>query len=147
MLEAIPADVDFAYKPHSKSMTLGRLTGHTSEMLGDWAIHTLTTDKLEFTADNQYQPYIPASKEALLERFDRDVAKVKKELAGMPVEKWDQNWKLIGNGQTWLDNSKYVVWREMILNHTVHHRAQLGVYLRLLDKPLPGTYGPSADGM
>jgi uncharacterized damage-inducible protein DinB len=147
LLEAIPVDADFTWKPHPKSMSLGRLAGHTAETVGDWASHALTLDKLEFTADHKYEPYIPASREALVERFDRDVSKVKTELAALSPEKWDENWKLIGNGQTWVDNTKYVVWREMVLNHMIHHRAQLGVYLRLLDKPIPGTYGPSADGM
>jgi uncharacterized damage-inducible protein DinB len=147
MLEAIPADADFTYKPHPKSMALGRLTGHVSETAGDWAFHTLTTDKLEFPADHKFEAYIPASKEALLERFDRDVAKVKKELAGFAPAKWDENWKFVAGGQAWIDESKFSVWRNWVINHLIHHRAQLGVYLRLLDKPIPGTYGPSADGM
>jgi uncharacterized damage-inducible protein DinB len=147
MFEAIPADVDFTYKPHPKSMALGRLTGHVSETAGDWAFHTLTTDKLEFPADHKFEPYIPASKEALLERFDRDVAKVKKELGGFAPAKWDENWKFVAGGQAWIDESKFSVWRNWVINHLIHHRAQLGVYLRLLDKPIPGTYGPSADGM
>ena len=74
ILDAIPADVDFNFKPSPKSMALGRLAGHLTETAGDWAIHTLTTDKLEFPADHKFEPYIPASKEALLERFDRDTA-------------------------------------------------------------------------
>ncbi|MDR3750690.1 MAG: DinB family protein [Terracidiphilus sp.] len=147
MFEAIPTDVDFTYKPHPKSMTLGRLTGHISETAGDWAFHTLTTDKLEFPADHKFEPYILVSKEALLERFDRDVAKVKKELAGFDTAKWDDNWKFVAGGQSWIDEPKYSVWRNWVMNHLIHHRAQLGVYLRLLDKPIPGTYGPSADEM
>jgi uncharacterized damage-inducible protein DinB len=147
MLEAIPADVDFTFKPHTKSMSLGRLAGHVSETAGDWALHTLTVDKLEFPADHKFEPYIPVSKEALLERFDSDVAKVKKELAAFPPEKWGDNWKFVAGGQAWIDESKYEVWRTWVLNHLIHHRAQLGVYLRILDKPIPGTYGPSADGM
>jgi len=147
MLEAIPADADFTYKPHPKSFSLGRLAGHISETTGDWAFHTLTTDKLEFPADHKFEPYVPASKEALLERFDKDVAKVKEELAKFDQEKWTENWKFIAGGQAWVDESKYEVWRNWVLNHLIHHRAQLGVYLRLLGKPIPGTYGPSADGM
>jgi uncharacterized damage-inducible protein DinB len=128
-------------------MALGRLTGHVSETAGDWAFHTLTTDKLEFSADHKFEPYIPASKEAILEKFDQDVAKVKKELAGFDPTKWDENWKFVAGGQSWIDEPKYSVWRNWVMNHLIHHRAQLGVYLRLLDKPIPGTYGPSADGM
>jgi len=145
MLEAIPADADFTYKPHPKSMTLGRLAGHLSETAGDWAIHTLTTDKLEFPADHKYEPYIPASTEALLAKFDAETANVKKELAAFALEKWDENWKFVAGGQAWIDESKYEVWRNWVINHLIHHRAQLGVYLRLLDKPIPGMYGPSAD--
>ena len=147
MLEAIPADVDFAYKPHPKSMALGRLAGHVSETAGDWAIHTLTMDKLEFPADHKFEAYIPVSKDALLETFDKQVAQVKKELASFPIEKWDDNWKFVAGGQAWIDESKYSVFRNWVLDHMIHHRAQLGVYLRLLDKPIPGSYGPSADWM
>jgi uncharacterized damage-inducible protein DinB len=147
MFEAIPADVDFTYKPHPKSMALGRLAGHTCETAGDWAISTLTTDKLEFPPEHKFEPYIPASTAALLERFDRDVAKTKAALAEFPVEKWSANWKFVAGGQAWIDETKYEVWRNWVLNHLIHHRAQLGVYLRLLDKKVPGTYGPSADEM
>ena len=147
MLEAIPADADFTFKPNPKSMTLGRLAGHVSETAGDWAVHTLTTDKLEFAADHKFEPYIPASKEALLERLDQDTAKVKAELAKFAPEKWDENWKFIAGGQAWIDESKYRVFRDWVLDHLIHHRAQLGVYLRLLDAKIPGSYGPSADEM
>jgi len=147
MFEAIPANADFTYKPHAKSMSLGQLIGHTSDTAGDWALHTLTTDKLEFPADHKFEPYVPVSKEALLERFDRDAAKVKKELAAFKPEKWDSNWKFVAGGQAWIDESKYSVWRNWVMNHMVHHRAQVGVYLRLLDAKIPGSYGPSADEM
>jgi uncharacterized damage-inducible protein DinB len=145
MLEAIPADVDFTYKPHPKSMSLGRLAGHVVETAGEWAITTLTTDKLEFPADHKWEPYIPASKEALLARFDREAVDAKAALAGVAPARWDENWKFVAGGQAWIDDSKYRVWRIWVLNHLIHHRAQLGVYLRLLNKPIPGTYGPSAD--
>jgi len=145
ILEAIPADVDFTFKPHAKSMALGRLAGHLLETSGDWAVHTLTTDKLEFPADHKFEPYIPASKEALLERFDKETAEAKAALAGFAPERWDENWKFVAGGQAWIDESKYEVWRTWVLNHMIHHRAQLGCYLRQLDKPIPGTYGPSAD--
>jgi uncharacterized damage-inducible protein DinB len=147
MFEAIPADADFNYKPHAKSMSLGRLAGHVSETAGQWASSTLAKDKIEMAADQKYEPYVPASKEALLSRFDTETAEAKAILAGFPVAKWDENWKFVAGAQTWIDDTKYEVWRTWVINHLAHHRAQLGVYLRLLDKPLPGTYGPSADGM
>jgi uncharacterized damage-inducible protein DinB len=145
MLEAIPADADFTYKPHPKSMTLGRLAGHTVEMAGEWATGTLATDKIEFPPEHKFEGYVPASKDALLERFDKEVAAAKAELAKFPVEKWNDNWKFVAGGKAWIDDTKYHVYRRMVLNHLIHHRAQLGVYLRLLNQPIPGTYGPSAD--
>ncbi len=147
ILEAVPADADFTFKPNPKSMALGRLAGHVSETAGDWAVHTLTTDKLEFPADHKFEPYIPASKAAMLERFDADTAKAKAELAKFDPKNWDTNWKFVAGGQAWIDEPKFSVWRNWVVNHLIHHRAQLGVYLRLLDKPIPGTYGPSADEM
>jgi len=147
ILDAVPADADFTWKPSPKSMALGRLAGHVSETAGDWALHTLTLDKLEFPADHKWEQYIPETKAAMLEKFDQQVAEVKKALASFAPEKWDSNWKFVAGGQAWIDDSKYEVWRSWVLNHLVHHRAQLGVYIRLLGAKLPGTYGPSADGM
>jgi uncharacterized damage-inducible protein DinB len=147
MLEAIPADADFTYKPHPKSMSLGQLAGHVSDTGGEWAITTLTTDKLEMPPDHKFEPYIPASKDALLEQYDKQVAEAKKALASFAPENWDDNWKFVAGGQAWIDDTKYHVWRTWVVNHLVHHRAQLGVFLRLLDKPIPGIYGPSADTM
>ena len=147
MLEALPADADFTFRPQPKSMTLGRLIGHTAETMGDWAIHTLTMDKLTFPADHKFEPYVPASKQALLERFDADTAKAKEALAELDPAKWDNNWKFQFGDQTWIDNPKYFVWRNWVIGHTIHHRAQIGQYLRLLNAKVPGMYGPSADEM
>jgi uncharacterized damage-inducible protein DinB len=147
ILDAIPADSDFNYKPHPKSMSLGRLSGHVAETAGQWASSTLAKDKIEMAADQKYEPYIPASKDALLKRFDTETAETKAILCDFAPARWDENWKFVAGGQAWIDDTKYEVWRTWVINHLAHHRAQLGVYLRLLDKPLPGTYGPSADGM
>jgi uncharacterized damage-inducible protein DinB len=145
ILEAIPAGADFTWKPHGKSMTLGRLAGHVSETAGDWATHTLKTNKLEFPADHKFEPYIPASRAAMLAQFDQQTAEAKAALAGFKVAGWDENWKFVAGGQAWIDDTKYKVWRNWVINHLIHHRAQLGVYIRMLDGKLPGTYGPSAD--
>ena len=147
ILAAIPADADFNFKPSPKSMSLGRLAGHTVETTGDWAVHTLTSDKLVFAADHKFEPYIPASTEALLERFDADAAKAREALATFDPAKWDDNWKFGVGDQMWIDEPKYSVWRNWVISHAIHHRAQLGVYLRILGVKLPGTYGPSADEM
>jgi uncharacterized damage-inducible protein DinB len=141
MLEAIPADADFTWKPHAKSMTLGRLAGHVAELAGKWAVSVLTTNKLEHTGVS----YVIASKAAMLEQFDREVAEAKAALAKFESKKWEENWKFVAGAQAWIDDLKYRVWRSCVVNHMIHHRAQLGVYLRLLNKPIPGAYGPSAD--
>ena len=147
MLEAIPADADLNYKPHAKSMPLGRLAGHLTDMAGDWAMHTLTQDKLEFAADHKWEQYVPASKAAVLEEFDKGLPGVKAAVAAAAPAQWDQHWKFIFGGQTFIDSPRHQVFRDYVLNHMVHHRAQLSVYLRLLGAKVPGMYGPSADEM
>ena len=126
-------------------MTFGRLAGHVSDTNGDWALHTLTMDRLDWNPEMKSEEV--TSKKALLERFDNQVAKSKPALAAMTPQKWDSNWKFVAGDQTWIDDTKYAVWRTWVINHLVHHRAQLGVYLRLLEKKVPGCYGPSADEM
>jgi uncharacterized damage-inducible protein DinB len=147
ILEALPDKPDFSWKPHEKSMPIGRLAGHVTDMTGDWALHTLTKDKLEFPADHKWEAYEPKSKAELLEKFDKNLADVRSALSTIPAEKWDQNWQFVFGGQAWIDQPRYQVWRDMVMNHLVHHRAQLGVYIRLLGAKLPGCYGPSADEM
>ncbi|MGA7339183.1 MAG: DinB family protein, partial [Terracidiphilus sp.] len=147
MLEAIPADADFNYKPHAKSMSLGRLAGHLTDMTGDWSIHSLTLDKLDFPADHKWEGYVPTSKEALLAKFDEKLGDARAALAATTPEKWDQHWQFIYGGHVWIDDPRHQVFRELVISHMVHHRAQLGVYLRVLGAKIPGMYGPSADEM
>jgi len=147
ILESLPEGADFGWKPHDKSMSLGKLAGHVTDMTGDWALHTLSLDKLEFPADHKWEQYIPESKAALLEKVEREAPGVRAALAAITPEKWDQHWQFIFGGQVWIDQPRIQVWREMVMSHLVHHRAQLGVYIRLLGGKLPGTYGPSADEM
>jgi len=145
LLEAIPENADFAWKPHEKSMPFGKLAGHVSDTSGDWATHTLTKDRLDWSPEMNSAE--PTSKKELLARFEKQVAEAKSALAAMTPEKWDSNWKFVAGEQTWIDDTKYNVWRTWVVNHLIHHLAQLGVYLRLLGQKLPGTYGPSADEM
>ena len=81
----------------------------------------------------------------LLKAFDEGAAKVRAALEAMPDKAWNENWKLSFQGKTIFEGQRFLAYREMFLNHMVHHRAQLGVYLRLNEKPVPATYGPSAD--
>jgi uncharacterized damage-inducible protein DinB len=146
VLAAIPEDVDFSWKPHPKSYSIGGLAGHVAEIPGEWALQTLTTDKLVWSAESS-KPYVVENKADLLERFDQGSAKSKAALAALEPAKWDENWKMVAGDQAWIDDTRYRVFRDWVLNHGVHHRAQLGVDLRLLNAKVPGVYGPSADEM
>lgn len=145
LFEALPEGVDFNYKPAEKSMTLGRLAGHITETAGEWGKCTLTMEKMEMAADKPYQPFIPKSKAELIARLDKDTHEVKAALAAFDQSKWDTHWKFIYQGQAFIDEPKHQVWRTWVMNHMIHHRAQLGVYVRLLGHKIPGAYGPSAD--
>jgi uncharacterized damage-inducible protein DinB len=145
LLNTIPDGADFSWKPHDKSMTLGKLANHVADCAGDWALHTLTTDRLDWTPD--MAPTNIGNRADLLAKFDKDLASAKAALAAMTPEKWDSHWKFVAGDQTWIDDTKYNVMRIWVLNHMIHHRAQLGVYLRLLGAKIPGVYGPSADEM
>jgi len=141
MLAALP-DGNFDYKPHEKSMTLGRLAGHVAEMPG-WAMATLMKDRLEITPD--MKPTTATSREQILGVFDQQVTQAREILAGTSDEKMMANWSLVFNGQTAFTMPRVAVMRGMVMNHMIHHRAQLGVYLRLNNLPIPGMYGPSSD--
>jgi uncharacterized damage-inducible protein DinB len=140
-LERVPINPDF--KPHAKSMPLGKLAPHVAELAGFG--HTiLTTPELDFSTSTRTRvPF--ESAEQLVKAFDEGAAKVRAALKSTPDEAWTQSWKLSFQGKPIFNGSRFLAYREMFLNHLVHHRAQLGVYLRLNDKPLPAIYGPSAD--
>ena len=115
MLEAIPENADFNWQPHGKSMKLGKLAGHVSDTNGDWALHTLTRDRLDWNPEMNSAD--PTSKKELLARFEKQVAEVGPALASMTPAKWDSNWKFVAGEQTWIDDSKYSVWRTWVMNH------------------------------
>jgi uncharacterized damage-inducible protein DinB len=144
MLDAIPADADLNWKANPKCMTLGRLAAHVAETAGAWGIDTLSKDGLAFDMGS-YKPWNPASKAEILQKFDTETSQAKQILARLEPSKWTDNWKMIAGDQTWIDDSRYVVFRTWVLNHLIHHRAQLGRDLRTLGAPIPGMYGPSAD--
>jgi uncharacterized damage-inducible protein DinB len=92
-----------------------------------------------------YKPWNPASKAEILQKFDAETSQAKQILAGLDTSKWSENWKMTAGDQTWINDSRYSVFRTWVLNHLIHHRAQLGRDLRMLGAPIPGMYGPSAD--
>ncbi len=142
MLERVPEDKkDFA--PHPKSMPLNKLAPHVAQLAG-FGLIILTTPELDFGATKM--PPVPFDSAAqLVKTFDEGAAKARAALKNTPDEAWTQNWKLSFAGKPIFDGTRFLAYRQMFLNHIVHHRAQLGVYLRLNDKPVPSTYGPSAD--
>ena len=144
MLDAIPVDADLTWKANPKSMTLGRLAAHVAETAGAWGVDTLSKDGLNFDMGS-YKPWQPASKAEILEKFETDTSKVKQIFLRLDPAKWDDNWKMTAGDQVWIDDSRYAVYRTWVINHLVHHRAQLGRDLRTLGAPIPGMYGPSAD--
>jgi len=146
MLNAIPDNADLDWKANPKSMTLGRLAGHVAETSGEWARDTLSKDGLQFDMTN-YKPWRPSTKAEILEKFEKDTADARAILVGLNPAKWDDNWKMTAGEQTWINAPRYEVFRMWVLNHLIHHRAQLGRDLRTLGAPIPGSYGPSADEM
>lgn len=142
MLERVPFDKT-GFTPHSKSMPLDKLAPHVAELPG-FGFTILTTPELDFSSAPS-RPRPPFEKAGLLKFFDEGAAKVRDVLKSMPDASWTENWKLSFQGKTIFAGQRFLAYREMFLNHLVHHRAQLGVYLRLNDTPLPAIYGPSAD--
>jgi DinB family len=141
-LERVPFDKQ-GFAPHAKSMPLDKLAPHVAELAG-FGFVILTTPQLDFSADPG-RPRPPFDQTGLLKHFDDNVAKLRGALQSTKDDAWTQNWKLSFQGKQIFAGSRFLAYREMFLNHLVHHRAQLGVYLRLNGKPLPATYGPSAD--
>ncbi|MGB8060445.1 MAG: hypothetical protein WCF26_00930 [Candidatus Sulfotelmatobacter sp.] len=141
MLERVPMKADF--KPHAKSMPLGKLAPHVAQ-LPEFGVTVLTTPELDF-GKASFTPLAFGSPEHLVKAFEEGAAKVRSALKNTSDSAWNEPWKLSFQGKPIFAGSRFLAYREMFLNHLVHHRAQLGVYLRLNDKPLPATYGPSAD--
>lgn len=141
-LERIPEN-DPQWKPHEKSMPIGRLALHTAR-LPQFCTRMLTT--AEFDIGKEKMPEFRFESTAhLLTELDSSAAGAKSHLAASSDEDLKKNWKLLFQGQVFVDAPRMLLYRSMFLNHLVHHRAQLGVYLRLLGIPVPGLYGPSAD--
>jgi uncharacterized damage-inducible protein DinB len=141
-LERVPVDKK-EFAPHAKSMPLGKLAPHVAQLAG-FGLTVLTTPELDFSKGS-YKPLPFESTAQLLQAFDEGAAKVRTALQATPDAAWKENWKLSFQGKTIFNGPRFLAYRQMFLNHLVHHRAQLGVYLRLNDKLVPATYGPSAD--
>lgn len=143
MLERVPAD-KFGWKPHEKSMTLGRLASHVAE-IPDWTNATINLDELDFSKE-EYKPFEPKSSDELVKFFDEKLSSALDTLKNNANNENLMGMWSLRNGETvYLTMPRIAVMRGFVLSHLIHHRAQLGVYLRLLDVPVPSSYGPTAD--
>lgn len=140
-LERIPDDrLDF--KPHEKSYSLLELASHVAN-LPSWTAMTLSTTELDLDQPFDWTP--PTSREEVLAQFDTVTSEARAALEAASADELTVDWTLRSGDDVWFTIPRAAVYRLYVMNHLVHHRAQLGVYLRLLDVPVPGMYGPSAD--
>ena len=145
MLAAVPEGKN-DWKPHPRSMTLGRLAGHVAELPG-WGAVTMEGTELDFAPAGgpPIKPAVFTTREATLTSFDENVAKARAAIAKAPDADFMVPWTLKAGARTIFTMPRVAVVKSFMLNHMIHHRAQLGVYLRLNDIAIPGCYGPSAD--
>lgn len=135
-------DKHLGWKPHDKSMSVGVLVGHIVE-LHNWVNKSLEVDVFNLSED--YKPFSPVSIKEAIDVLDSNFENNKRLIAEMTDEKWSSEWTLQFGDMIIGKMPKNAALRFVIYNHLIHHRGQLSVYLRLLDIPVPGLYGPSAD--
>jgi uncharacterized damage-inducible protein DinB len=141
MLERIPAD-RFDWKPHPKSMSLIRLATHVAE-IPSWIAMTIDQDDINFDSAS-YKPTVIADKPALMDYFESMLSTGRSALQRGNEEMLEKTWTMRDGDHIWVRAPKGEV-LYMTFAQVIHHRAQLGVFLRMLDIPIPGSYGPSAD--
>jgi uncharacterized damage-inducible protein DinB len=135
------------YKPHEKSMTMGRLAGHLAELPG-FVNMIMQQDSFNFRpagGNPSRQPLVMTSRQQLLDAFDQNVATLRTALSNSSDESLMRSWSLQAGDKTLMTMPRVAVIRSFCLNHIIHHRAQLGVYLRMNNVAVPSVYGPSAD--
>lgn len=144
-LERVPEN-KFGWKPHEKSGAMGWLAAHIANLPG-WLVMTMKQDSLDLAPGGvQVQPPPPPkSSKELLATFDKNVKEARAALAAASDAELMKPWSLLNNGTVMMTLPKAAVVRSFIMNHLIHHRAQLGVYLRLNNIAVPAIYGPSAD--
>lgn len=144
VLERVPSERG-EWKPHPRSFCMAHLAQLVARMPG-WATMMMNTAELDIAPeDAPAQPYTIEKTETLLAEFDRNAAAGRAAIAATSDAAFDEAWTMKARGQAVQTDSRYHMLRTAMLNHLVHHRAQLGVYLRLVDTPVPSMYGPTAD--
>ena len=141
LLERYPVG-ESEWQPHDKSRTLSALATHVANIPHHGA-NILTTQEMDVATRQPQAPKDSASE--LLEAFDAGVTRMKSAIAEIDDAKLREAWNMRIGPRVLVSESRALLMRLMVINHLVHHRAQLGVYLRLLNVPIPGMYGPSAD--
>jgi len=134
----------FDWTPHPRSFTLGDLATHLAR-LPHWGEWILSKESFDLVLNHTPQAPPPTALAGVLEMFDRNVNTVRAQLAASSDAELAAPWSLLRNGETVMTLPRLSAFKTFIVNHTIHHRGQLSVYLRLLDVPLPAMYGPSAD--
>lgn len=142
ILERVPTE-KFDWKPHEKSMTMGQLANHVADMFA-WYALTLDTDELDF-ASGSYKPPKPDNTGDLVALFDKNLAMANESIGKSNAENFGQMWTLRSGEHVIFSLPKTAALRTFVINHIVHHRGQLSLYLRMNDIPVPSIYGPSAD--
>lgn len=146
---ALVPDDKLMWKPHEKSMQLGQLAWHMVDF-PEWCRDTLKTDSMNMTEEQgeaMMHGWKDKKRADMLEKFDRLTPEARASLAGASDDDMAKHWRMEWSGQVMIDSPKSEVLRKWVFSHMVHHRAQLGVYLRMNGIPIPGAYGPSADEM
>jgi uncharacterized damage-inducible protein DinB len=143
LLERVPEDKP-EWGPHAKSMKLSRLAQHVAET-PSWGARAIDQDSVDVGTFDPARVAHMTTRAALLDTFDRNVAALRAALEKASDEALTQPWTLLFKGKAMFSLPRIAVIRKFGISHMIHHRAQLGVYLRLLDVPVPGLYGPSAD--
>jgi uncharacterized damage-inducible protein DinB len=143
VLAAVPED-RLAWKPHDKSMSLGQLAGHVAETPG-WCGAMLEPEFDMATGAAGYKPFAPATRKELLDTFDKHARSFAPLFADRDDAFLQETWTMRMGDKVLLSQPRHTAVRTIAIHHTIHHRGQLTVYLRLLGVPVPGTYGPSAD--
>src|ERR1700752_2280636 len=141
-LERLPGD-KLDWRPHEKSYTAGALASHIVECV-NWTPDGFTKNEVNFDPAT-YKPYLATSTTELLEAFEKAVANGKRVLEEVDDEAAMQPWSLKIAGKTLFERPRLDVFRDFTLSHLIHHRGQFSVYLRLMNVPVPGSYGPTAD--
>ena len=142
-LERVPDD-DGAWRPHPKSFPIAHLAQLVSRMPA-WAVPVMKQPDLDIAPKDGGQPYTIEKTAKLLAEFDENVKAGREAIAAGTDAAFGERWQLKAAGHVVQDTTRYMMLRTGVINHLVHHRAQLGVYLRLRETPVPSTYGPTAD--